>query len=116
MAKRKKRTVATYDPIRDLREEVNKLRQEIEDIKKSLSSIYSTISPFEKIGPITSYSYCPDIPETLKDKTFDDFRKLSPIFCNHANECPAVCPCDKECYCWYHTCKSKKRMEHGVFE
>lgn len=32
----------------------------------------------------------------------------SPIFCNHANECPVSCPCDVDCYCKQHTCKPMK--------
>lgn len=27
------------------------------------------------------------------------------MFCEHANECPAVCPCGDDCYCKSHTCK-----------
>ena len=26
----------------------------------------------------------------------------SPMYCNHANEMPAVCPCDDDCYCRVH--------------
>lgn len=29
----------------------------------------------------------------------------SPVFCEHANECPNICPCDKSCYCKGNTCK-----------
>jgi len=29
-----------------------------------------------------------------------------PTFCEHANEVPAVCPCEPDCYCKSHTCKS----------
>lgn len=28
----------------------------------------------------------------------------SAVFCEHANECPAVCPCLPDCYCKEHTC------------
>lgn len=31
----------------------------------------------------------------------------SPVLCEHANECPATCPCGPECYCKSHTCKVK---------
>lgn len=29
----------------------------------------------------------------------------SPMYCEHANEVPMVCPCDDDCYCKSHTCK-----------
>lgn len=29
----------------------------------------------------------------------------SPMFCEHANECPVSCPCPPNCYCKTHTCK-----------
>lgn len=32
---------------------------------------------------------------------------IDPTLCEHANECPAQCPCDEWCYCKSHTCKSK---------
>jgi len=28
----------------------------------------------------------------------------SPMFCEHANECPHICPCQPDCYCRRHTC------------
>lgn len=31
----------------------------------------------------------------------------SAIFCEHANEVPAHCPCEEYCYCKDHTCKWK---------
>lgn len=30
----------------------------------------------------------------------------SAIFCSHANERPYTCPCDEDCYCREHSCKS----------
>jgi hypothetical protein len=32
-------------------------------------------------------------------------RSSTPVFCEHANEVPHVCPCDADCYCKDHTCK-----------
>lgn len=29
----------------------------------------------------------------------------SPVLCNHANECPRVCPCDADCYCKQTMCR-----------
>ena len=29
----------------------------------------------------------------------------SAIYCEHANEMPAKCPCDDDCYCKQHSCK-----------
>jgi len=29
----------------------------------------------------------------------------SPIYCEHANEAPVVCPCDSDCYCKTSSCK-----------
>lgn len=37
----------------------------------------------------------------------------SAMFCTHANEVPANCPCDSNCYCKTHTCKVK-RLLHFV--
>jgi len=31
----------------------------------------------------------------------------SPLFCGHANEMPALCPCELDCYCKEHSCKVK---------
>lgn len=31
----------------------------------------------------------------------------SALFCEHANENPAVCPCDRDCFCYLHTCKHR---------
>ncbi len=28
-----------------------------------------------------------------------EIRKSSPIYCEHANECPTVCPCNSGCWC-----------------
>lgn len=31
-----------------------------------------------------------------------------PLYCNHANECPARCPCaPDDCYCFDHSCKNR---------
>lgn len=30
------------------------------------------------------------------------------MFCLHANEVPAQCPCDEDCYCKKHTCKRRR--------
>lgn len=32
------------------------------------------------------------------------------MLCEHANECPMVCPCDDECYCKSHTCYNKRPL------
>ena len=32
-------------------------------------------------------------------------RRTSPIYCEHANEMPNICPCDDLCYCKDHSCK-----------
>ena len=38
----------------------------------------------------------------------------SPIFCEHANEMPAICTCDDDCYCKEHSCKQRKQTaEHS---
>lgn len=38
-----------------------------------------------------------------RGELLDDLRRRealqSPLFCQHANECPAVCPCRGECWC-----------------
>jgi len=35
----------------------------------------------------------------------DDTGKLSAMYCEHANECPVVCPCGSDCYCKAHSCR-----------
>ena len=35
----------------------------------------------------------------------------SPIFCSHANECPAECPCPPNCSCKKYMCKDKPRKK-----
>ncbi len=37
--------------------------------------------------------------------------KPSPLTCEHANECPAVCPCPPGCYCKKNTCKPVKKSK-----
>lgn len=34
-------------------------------------------------------------------------RRTSPVFCEHANEMPARCPCDSDCYCKDHSCRAR---------
>tara|TARA_Y100000310_G_C20677545_1_gene813964 strand:+ start:282 stop:764 length:483 start_codon:yes stop_codon:yes gene_type:complete len=41
------------------------------------------------------------IQDAIEDKVEPDHSN-SPIGCNHANESPAVCPCDINCYCRVH--------------
>lgn len=36
-------------------------------------------------------------------------RRTSPIYCEHANEMPHVCPCDPDCYCKDHSCRPRCR-------
>lgn len=38
-------------------------------------------------------------------------KEASAIFCEHANECPQVCPCTSDCYCRSHTCKGRPTSE-----
>jgi hypothetical protein len=35
-------------------------------------------------------------------------KKLSAMYCEHANEMPNVCPCPDNCYCKDHSCKPVK--------
>ena len=35
----------------------------------------------------------------------------SAIYCEHANEMPARCPCDDDCYCKQHSCKKHSRKK-----
>ncbi len=35
-------------------------------------------------------------------------KSKSPIYCEHANEMPATCPCSDDCYCKEHSCKPRK--------
>jgi hypothetical protein len=44
-------------------------------------------------------------PELLQTEVLR--AEKSPIFCEHANECPAQCPCGSDCYCKEHTCKGR---------
>jgi len=37
-------------------------------------------------------------------------------FCEHANENPAVCPCDPKCYCKSHTCAPENKVDWSVIE
>lgn len=37
-------------------------------------------------------------------------RRDSPIFCEHANEMPHVCPCDDDCYCKDHSCRTPRSV------
>ncbi len=34
----------------------------------------------------------------------------SPIFCEHANEIPACCPCPDDCYCKQYSCRNMPSM------
>ncbi len=33
-------------------------------------------------------------------------QSANPVFCEHANEVPARCPCEQGCYCKTHTCRA----------
>jgi hypothetical protein len=35
----------------------------------------------------------------------------SPLMCEHANECPRICPCRPGCYCWTRTCKDARKRQ-----
>jgi len=49
---------------------------------------------------ITTDGYTLTIPEETKTST-------SAIYCEHANEMPAQCPCPDDCYCKAHSCKGR---------
>jgi hypothetical protein len=34
-------------------------------------------------------------------------KEKSPMLCNHANECPNVCPCKNDCYCKSNSCRKE---------
>lgn len=36
-------------------------------------------------------------------------KEESSLLCDHANEVPAKCKCDTDCYCKSHTCKPRKK-------
>lgn len=36
-------------------------------------------------------------------------RQTSAMYCEHANEMPACCPCTLDCYCKAHSCRSPER-------
>lgn len=68
---------------------------------------------------------CPDLPDSILGTALtQSFKKAfeagyeahraeenktspNPIFCEHANEVPARCPCEEGCYCKTHTCAKK---------
>ena len=41
-------------------------------------------------------------------------KQTKSIMCEHANEVPAVCKCDKDCYCKDHTCKKTKKIKEII--
>lgn len=56
------------------------------------------------------------VPRLIADRgeIYDALTKLlkepepkSAMFCDHANEVPARCPCYADCYCKQHTCKRR---------
>ena len=46
----------------------------------------------------------------------DDDYAASSIFCEHANEVPAVCPCEQRCYCKANTCAKRDNVEKSSCE
>lgn len=58
------------------------------------------------------------ILDEICEKDFGRFKpqpaESSPIFCEHANEVPAVCPCPEGCYCKTHSCKNRQPAEESV--
>jgi hypothetical protein len=38
-------------------------------------------------------------------------RSDAPVFCEHANENPAICRCPPDCYCQTRTCKDRHPLE-----
>lgn len=61
------------------------------------------------------FGACPQCAEEASIKTLHVLSDLekhrqvmeSPVFCEHANENPRVCPCPSDCYCRSRTCKDK---------
>lgn len=44
---------------------------------------------------------------TQSKQDISDIISTSPIYCEHANECPYVCPCPEKCYCKFNSCKGR---------
>lgn len=51
-----------------------------------------------------SCAECPQCGDTEGPRTGGALNRNLPILCEHANECPNVCPCPPDCYCKFHTC------------
>lgn len=63
---------------------------------------------------IVDTNICPDCKKII-DPTpyFNPYQKVehSAMFCDHANEVPAKCPCDSDCFCKTRTCKIKYTLK-----
>lgn len=46
--------------------------------------------------------------DALRNHNMDGYYN-SPLYCEHANEMPLVCPCSGDCYCKMYSCKSPDR-------
>lgn len=51
-----------------------------------------------------------DEVETVRRETFTPSDYTSALFCEHANECPHICPCRSNCYCKQHTCRASEEL------
>ena len=53
---------------------------------------------------------CVDLgaPRTTTENTANSIPWGSPFLCEHANECPVVCPCATGCYCKSNTCRDRE--------
>lgn len=45
--------------------------------------------------------------------TYDSRMSESPVYCDHANEFPAICPCSPACYCQYNSCRGRAPIERS---
>lgn len=44
-------------------------------------------------------------------------KQLSAMYCEHANEMPASCPCPEDCYCKSHSCRRREAsVKDTVYE
>ena len=51
-----------------------------------------------------------------QNATIKPSRKKSPIYCGHANESSAQCPCPSDCYCKEHSCKVSPKNRQNVLD
>lgn len=91
------------------------ISEAIEELKETWSFTTEEINHIRDLMHKVEKTCIKEIVQDFIKAAPDDVKKKvenSAIFCEHANEMPAACPCDDDCYCKSHSCKPQPKKEY----